>query len=99
MAYSIVWSRTSLKDLKSIVRYIAQDSPLRAESFGYRIITKIEILTDYPELGRIVPEFHLDYLREIIVSPYRVVYKVDHVLGHIEIARVWHAARGEPDLP
>jgi addiction module RelE/StbE family toxin len=99
MAYRIAWSRTSLKDLKSIIRYIARDSSSRAESFGYRIITKVELLSEHPDIGRSVPEFHSDSIREIILSPYRIIYRVSHSIAHIEIARIWHASRGEPNLP
>jgi len=45
-----------------------------------------------------VPEFDIPTLREIIVRAYRIVYRVDHESKLIEVARVWHAARGTPGL-
>jgi toxin ParE1/3/4 len=98
MAHRIVWSRTAERDLRSLVRYISKDSPQRAEAFGYRIIAQVEMLCEHPHLGREVPEFSQPELREVIVSPYRVVYKVNAEMLLIEILRVWHAARDTPQI-
>lgn len=63
-------------------------------SFGYKLISEIERLREFPELGRIVPEYRNDQMREIIFRPYRIVYRVNHENETCEIARVWHSARG-----
>lgn len=52
----------------------------------------------FPEIGRVVPEYSLPTMREITVRSYRIVYRVDHTRKFVEIARVWHAARGTPEL-
>lgn len=44
-----------------------------------------------------VPERRDPCLREIIVRPYRVVYRLSHPRQLAEFVRVWHAARGEPE--
>jgi plasmid stabilization system protein ParE len=43
------------------------------------IVAQVERLADYPESGRIVPEFELPQLREIIYPPFRIVYRIDGV--------------------
>ena len=40
-----------------------------------RIIAAIDRLESYPRLGRIVPEYQDDSIREILVGNYRVVYR------------------------
>ena len=75
MAHRVIWSLTAERDLRSVVRYISKDSPQRAEAFGYRIIARVEMLCEHPHLGRELPEFARPELRELIVSPYRVVYR------------------------
>ena len=67
-------------------------------SFGYELISETDRLQEFPELGRTVPEYRDGNIREIIVRPYRIVYRVDHKRGLCEIARVWHSARGLPQL-
>ncbi len=98
MAFRIIWSSTALNDIKNVVRYISIDSPARAESFALKIISEIERLALSPHIGRAVPEYRCASIREIVVRPYRVVYRLDDKLESLEIARIWHAARGEPDL-
>jgi plasmid stabilization system protein ParE len=63
-------------------------------SFGYQLISETDRLQTFPRLGRVVPEYGTDNLREIIVRPYRIVYRVSHEKAVCEIARVWHSARG-----
>jgi plasmid stabilization system protein ParE len=55
-------------------------------------------LDGFPFLGRVVPEFKIKSIREIIHRPYRIVYRVGEEQELIEILRVWHAARGIPKL-
>jgi len=98
MAHRVVWSRTATQDLRSLVKYIALDSPARAEQFGYKIVSKIEILQDHPHVGRVVPEFRQSDLREILVKPYRIIYRIKDFSQLIEIIRVWHAARDFPEI-
>jgi|SRR5215213_2777478 len=58
--------------------------------FGYELISETDRLHNFPELGRIVPEYRNDCIREIIFRPYRIVYRVNHDAKLYEIARVWH---------
>jgi toxin ParE1/3/4 len=98
MAYKLIWSPASRDDLRDIVTFISRDSPPRAETFAYRLIAETDKLQDFSEIGRVVPEYRLPTIREIIVRSYRIVYRVDHERKLVEIARVWHAARGTPEL-
>ena len=67
-------------------------------SFGYELISETNRLQEFPEFGRSVPEYRDDNIREIIFRPYRIVYRIDHERRLCEIARVWHSARGLPQL-
>lgn len=94
---SIVWSPQALLDLESIRDYIARDSPRYAELVLRRLVVAVERLGSFPESGRIVPERNTEDLREIIVRPYRIVYRLRP--GVVEIATVFRASRLFPDLP
>lgn len=94
MAFRIIWSETALTDLQDLVRYIARDDRQVAKRFGDLIVTKVESLQTFPRVGRIVPEYRVECLREIIVSPYRIVYEIDDDDMKISILRIWHGARG-----
>ena len=98
MACQIIWSPASRDDLQDLVRTIAADSPERAESFAYRLMQQMDKLQDFPEIGRQVPEQRNSNIREIVVPPYRVIYRLRQQEKIVEIVRVWHSARGEPKL-
>jgi plasmid stabilization system protein ParE len=98
MAYKLIWSPAARDDLHDIVVFIARDNPNRGMSFGYELISETDRLQEFPELGRIVPEYRNDDIREIVFRPYRIVYRVNHENKICEIARVWHSARGLPQL-
>jgi len=76
MAYKLVWSPAARDDLHDIVVFIARDNPNRAMSFGYELISEMDRLQEFPELGRIVPEFRNGFIREILFRLYRIVYRV-----------------------
>jgi toxin ParE1/3/4 len=57
------------------------------------------LLAQFPEIGRIVPEEQNERIREIILPPYRIIYQVLPEIQAVAIARVWHGARGEPEIP
>ena len=98
MAYTLIWSPAARDDLHDIVLFIARDNRERAMSFAYELISETDRLPDFPELGRAVPEYQNQRIREIIFRPYRIVYRVNHERRECQIARVWHAARGIPAI-
>ena len=98
MAYKLIWSSAARDDLHNIIVFIARDNPNRAMSFGYELISQTDRLQEFPGIGRIVPEYRSDNIREIIFRPYRIVYRVKHGEKLCEIARVWHSARRMPQL-
>lgn len=98
MAYKLIWSPAARDDLHDITAFIARDNSDRAMSFGYELISEIDRLEEFPELGRIVPEYRNAVIRELIFRPYRIVYRIHHQSKVCEITRVWHSARGIPRL-
>ncbi len=98
MACQIVWSQTAVEDLRQIVQFIGMDDTATAASLAERILRRIEQAAAFPFSSRAVPEKAEDSIREIILRPYRIIYWVDDVRDAIHILRIWHAARGVPDL-
>ena len=85
-----------LKTLELIHQYIAQDSVNYANKLVDKIIDKVELLQNHPLLGRVVPEFEIETIRELIEGNYRIIYNLENDL--ISIARIHHAARLIKDL-
>lgn len=87
----VIWTEFAIEDLKSIHDYIAQDSKFYADRFIEKIISRVDQLESQPKSGRIVPEFHIDTLRELIEGNYRIIYKINS--DFIAVTRVHHSAQ------
>ena len=98
MAYKIIWSLQARDDLREIVSFISADDPAAAASFGLRLMGKTDSLAKFPQLGRVVPEEDDGNIREIILRPYRIIYQVLPAQQVVALARIWHGARGEPEI-
>jgi len=98
VAYGLNWAPTARLDLQDLAAYIAEDNPTAARRFVRSVFQIVERLTDFPESGRIVPEFSDSQVRELLRRPCRIVYRIKPEEQIIEIVRVWHAARGIPEL-
>jgi toxin ParE1/3/4 len=74
------------------------DAPERALRFGQFLVSSTKRLADFPEMGRMVPEFGDPSIREIVVRSYRVIYRVDDNERRVDVVRFWHGARGTPEM-
>lgn len=85
------WTLSAAEDVRQLEEWISRDSPLNAVHFTDRLVGSTEKLAGLPLLGRIVPEFNEDRLRELIFRGYRIVYLVDGSV--VTVLRVVHGAR------
>lgn len=89
---AITFAASAVNDLEAIRDwYIEQQVPDVGEKLLREIIAQVERLVDFPESGRIVPEFEIANLREIIFPPFRIVYRLDK--NRARIVRVWRSER------
>lgn len=98
MDFKVVWTLRSRDDLRAIATFISRDNPAAALKLGELIFERVERLEQFPFLGRVLPEREEPNLREIIVQNYRVIYRVQKDLKQLEILRIWHGARGDPEI-
>jgi toxin ParE1/3/4 len=99
MGWQVVIAPSARFDLADIVRYIAQHNSDAAARLGFELITRTESLAQFPEIGRMVPEFRQPDLREIICRSYRIIYRLKRDNQQIQVVRFWHGARGFPHIP
>ncbi len=93
----IEWSEEGLKRFQQILEYIEEDSPQNATKVANTIWNRIQQLKEFPELGRMVPEFNRKDLRELIVYNFRIVYRVKSQ-DNLEIVGIHHSAQILPDI-
>lgn len=90
-------TESALADLQEIrIYYEEQLAPQVGIQFVPEILDRIETLVENPDIGRMVPEFNVDDIRELIHKPFRVVYLREPT--SIFVVRVWRSER-ELELP
>lgn len=93
----LIWSPRAVADLELIRDHIAADSEQYASLVIARLVAAPGRLVQFPESGRMVPEFSRPNLRELVIRPYRLVYRLQGEV--VEVVTVFHSARMFPDLP
>ncbi len=90
---AVHWTERAQSDLAAIQAFIQADSPRYASVVVHRLLHAVSRLHDFPHSGRAVPEYSDAAVREIVLQPYRIVYRV--VSNHeIHVLTVHHGARG-----
>lgn len=90
----LVWSNLALQDLTEIRDRIAAQNPRAAKKQLHTLLKRAQQLTDFPNLGRAVPELPGSPLRELIEGNYRLVYQVAEKT--VTIATVFEGHREFP---
>ena len=70
---------------------ITKDSKYYATNVAHNIVSKADNLTDFPEIGRVVPEIGDENVRELIIYSYRLIYEV--VPNGVNILAIIHGKR------
>jgi toxin ParE1/3/4 len=94
---SLRWTEHAVDDLSTIAEYVSLSSPINAEQLVDRIARQLEQACAHPESGRMVPEVAAPNIRELQVSPYRVMYRV--LADRIEVVSIVHGRRNFRELP
>ena len=85
-------TESAFADLKNILKYYQDQGALdQGRRLAGELLKKSERLLKHPDSGRIVPEFGMPFLREIIAPPFRVVYRRGPTV--IWIIRIWRSER------
>ena len=89
---SIRFAESAVADLEAIKEWYADQG---VPHVGVRILggvfERVERLCEYPDMGRVVPEFGESFLRELVYPPFRIVYHRSAKL--IRVVRVWRSER------
>ena len=90
--HAISFADSAVADLEDIRAWYGQlDVPDVGERLLREVVSQVERLAEFPESGRIVPEFGIAPLREVIHRPFRIVYRVGE--GRVRVVRVWRSER------
>ena len=80
-----------MEDLEAAADYIARDSQFYAAALVEEAHEAAASLADFAERGQTLPEFADESIRELLVKPYRLVYKLTE--EHVFIVTFIHGAQ------
>jgi len=94
---SVLFTPTAREQFLAALAYIAADDPAAAGRLRERAGESLSRLADYPESGRVLPEFPDLPFRGVVVSPYRFFYRVKD--DGVWVVAAWHSAQipGDPE--
>jgi len=95
----VIWTKPARADLKHIHDFIAEDSKHYAKKVAQEIREKTDVLNEFPNVGKMVPEVGKPEIQELHIYSYRIMYEVKN--EHCNVLAVIHQRRDfEPkDLP
>ena len=89
---TITFTILAINDLDDMrAWYAEQQVPAVGDKLLREIVSQVERLGAFPESGRVVPEFGLANLRELIFPPFRIIYRLDE--SKVRVVRVWRSER------
>jgi len=104
VARTVRWTLAAAGDLEEIADFIRRDSAAYAASFVREALDAVRSLRRFAERGRLVPEIGDEFIREIFVHSYRLIYCVEKrtvfvlafVHGARDLAALWQRREGSP---
>ena len=87
----VLWTEAALNQLEAIRDFLSQTSPEYAQRVIERLVGRSEQLAAFPRSGRMVPEYELDEVRQVIEGSYRIIYLIKE--QQLEVLAIIHSAR------
>ena len=93
----IIHKPTFSKQLKQILKYIAQDKPSASMKFKNELKKKINLIPDNPYKYRKSIYFNDENIRDLIYKKYTIVYRIRPIKKEIEILRIFNRNKPPKD--
>lgn len=92
MRVRLAFTRLARLDLDEIIVHVGEENPRAAVDVATKILDRIELLREQPELGR---KGRRPGTRELIIdgSRYIVAYRLDSTQSQVQILRILHTSR------
>jgi toxin ParE1/3/4 len=87
----ILWSPLARDQAGQALLWLAAERPQTAKEWIEELVSRVSALGAFPDMGRMVPEAQRPSLREVLVPPYRIIYRRDET--QVVILAVHHVRR------
>ncbi|MBF0427615.1 MAG: type II toxin-antitoxin system RelE/ParE family toxin [Magnetococcales bacterium] len=82
---------TGRTEFLAAIDYLRLENPVAAHKYFLHAKQILKRLEQFPNSGRFLPEFPDLPHREVIIPPYRFIYRVIH--NTVWVVTIWHGAR------
>ena len=72
----VIWSAPARADLRAIHDFIACDSAHYARKVTQDMVARVDGVGELPYMGKMVPEFGDEAIRELSLYSYRIIYEI-----------------------
>jgi toxin ParE1/3/4 len=85
---TVRWTDRAKARLRAIEQHIAKDSSQAAKAEIEKILRRSLQLAELPKTGHTVPGYDVAGLREVLIRPYRLIYRIQG--NQIDVITVLH---------
>lgn len=83
---TLIWYDSAKEEVRKAYSKYYDYSPALAEDWSDELDRKVDLLVTFPEMGRMVPDFEIRFIREVFVRNYRLIYQYqDEILRIIAV--------------
>ena len=87
----VLWTDAALGQLEAIRDYHERTSPEYGRRIVERLVKRSEQIVAFPHAGRMVPEYEIEEVRQVLESSYRIIYLVKE--AQVEVLAIIHTTR------
>jgi len=98
MPWKLKWTPSANRDLLGIHTYLLRRQPDAVDRVLNAIHSATYKLRQTPHVGDIDRNNVNEVVREIVAASYRIFFVVREEWQQVEVIKLWHSARAEPDL-
>lgn len=84
----VYWTDRARYRLKQIRTYLDEQAPAVAKPTTNSLVNRSRELCEVPRVGRQVPEYQQEDIREVLERPYRIIYRI--LSDRIDVLTVMH---------
>ena len=87
----VLWTDAALNQLEAVRDFLSRTSPEYAQRIAERLVNRSEQIAAFPRSGRMVPEYEIDEVRQVVEGSYRIIYLIKE--NQIEVLAIIHTSR------
>lgn len=86
---TVSWKASAQEEVRDIYSYLFDRSPKAAENWADELAKKLGYITQFPQMGRTVPDFFVSIndIREVFVGRYRLIYSIQESVPKVLAVR------------